>query len=106
MFTLRNVALTVLMFSAFAVGSAASVRADTIVFSSQADFFLAANNLSTETFDQFPAGTLIGVGSATIGGVTYTAQNPLAEWRVVALSVPPSPPTISRPLTTPARSSC
>jgi len=92
MFTLRKVIPAGVMFLTIVAGSASVARADVIVFTNQTFFFQATSIVSTATFDQIPAGTVPGIGSANVNGITFAAQNPSAEWVVAAIVIPPSPP--------------
>jgi len=75
----------VVALATFLFGSATTSWADIIVFHNQLDFFGAASVVSTENFDQFPPGISFGAGSATVDYITYTAENPSAEWVTVSL---------------------
>jgi hypothetical protein len=84
--------LAVLVLLLFGVGQAPAARADFMVFTDQTAFLGAAPIVSTETFDEFPSNTVLGVGSATVDGVTYTSQDPTAQWSATNLFLTPSPP--------------
>jgi hypothetical protein len=62
------------------------------MFTDQQSFFQTGQVVSTETFDEFPSDTIIGVGSMTLDGITYTSANPLAQWKVTDTFVTPSSP--------------
>ncbi len=50
------------------------------IFDSENAFLEAHPDVSTETFDEFESGTVVGGPSATVDGVTYTALDPDSVW--------------------------
>jgi hypothetical protein len=62
------------------------------VYSDPQSFFQAAKVVSTETFDQLPSRTVIGVGSVSLDEVTYTSADASAEWFTDTSFVTVSPP--------------
>ena len=72
------------------VGAHAS--AGIILFTDPQSFFQSANIESTETFDEIPSRTIVGVGSVALGGPTYTSAYALAQWYTFDSFVTPSPP--------------
>ena len=61
-------------------------------FFTPASFFSSVPVASTESFDEFPTDTDIGVGSVTVDGITYVSSDPSAIWYVSDTFVTPSPP--------------
>jgi hypothetical protein len=59
-----------------AAGLAPRASAEFLVYTSEADFLATGRIQHTQTFDQFPIGTVLGVGQFTLDGITYTAANP------------------------------
>ena len=74
------------------VGWGRPAYAGVILFTDPQSFFQAARVVSTETFDELPSNTIIGVGSVTLDGITYTSANPIAQWYTSTSFVTPSPP--------------
>ena len=66
--------------------------ADIVQFTEPQSFFQSANIVSTETFEEFTSRTIIGVGSVEIDGITYTSDNPIAEWYTSDSFITPSAP--------------
>jgi hypothetical protein len=63
-----------------------------VSFTDPQTFFGTAGVVSTETFDEFPPSTDLGVRSVTLDGVTYTSSNPSAIWSASDTFSTPSPP--------------
>ena len=63
-----------------------------IVFTSQSDFFSAANIVSTETFDEFPTGTVLGVESVILDNIKYSI-NASGRWSAGSMFLPPTAPS-------------
>jgi hypothetical protein len=78
------------------VKAASPARATTAgisVFTDQQSFFQAANIVSTETFNEFPRNTVLGVGSFALDGITYTSASPIGVFAVSGdFANTPSPP--------------
>jgi hypothetical protein len=78
------------------VKAASPARATTAgisVFTDQQSFFQAAAIVSTETFNEFPRNTVLGVGSFTLDGITYTSASPIGVFAVTSdFANTPSPP--------------
>jgi len=62
--------LRVLVVGSVILAGAQKSWADVIVFSNAVEFFKAAQIVRTETFDEFKSRTVLGSGSAVIGGIT------------------------------------
>jgi hypothetical protein len=90
---LRRLAVLILVLGTQEIVPAA--RADIIVFTNEAAFLRAAPIVSTEKFDEFASGTLLGqMGTVRIDGVTYTAAAD-AQWSADRFFGPaPSPPNV------------
>ena len=58
------------------------------VYSDPQSFFQAAKVVNTETFDELPSRTVIGVGSVSLDEVTYTSADASAEWLPTPLLLP------------------
>lgn len=63
-----------------------------MMFTDSQSFFQAAQVVSTETFDEIPSRTIIGVGSVSLDGITYTSADPSAQWFTSNSFVSVSPP--------------
>src|SRR5262245_43279317 len=61
-------------------------------FVSQQSFFNAVNVISTEGFDEFPSGALLGVGTLRLNGIVYTSAASTARWITNNSFTAPSPP--------------
>jgi len=69
-----------------------TASAEIILFTDPQSFFQSAKIESTETFDEIPSRTIIGVGSVALAGITYTSADALAQWYTFDSFVTPSPP--------------
>jgi len=82
----------------FAIGNANTILAEITTYQSESTFRSAATIERTTTFDEFAAwpGTILGVGTASVDGITYSATDPSAKWAAIDLHVldPPSAPNV------------
>jgi len=62
------------------------------VFTDAKSFFQTGKVVSTETFDEFPIDTIIGVGSVTLDEITYTSAKSSTPWGALSILPPVSPP--------------
>jgi hypothetical protein len=51
-----------------------------IAFETESSFLQTGLVVSTETFDELPPNTVVGTGTAFLDGITYTSNQPLAQW--------------------------
>src|SRR5262245_8671942 len=83
---------TVLASFLYGAGSPSTAFCEILVFRDQSAFFQAATIVSTENFDQYPTRQILGIGTATVDGVTYTSSDPLALWQIQSVFLSSSPP--------------
>ena len=67
-----------------------------VSYTSQSSFLAVAPVVTTADFDSYSDGVSLGVGSATVDGVVYEANQPTADWSIREVSVlnPPSQPNV------------
>src|SRR5262249_45283194 len=80
------------LFSVFWGGWGRTAYATIIVFTDAQSFLQTGRVVSTETFDELPSNTIIGLGSVSLDGITYTSADPSAQWFTTDSFVTPSPP--------------
>src|SRR5262245_15944979 len=80
------------LFSVFWGGWGRTAYATIIAFTDAQSFLQTGRVVSTETFDELPSDTIIGVGSVSLDGITYTSADPSAQWATDDTFVTPSPP--------------
>jgi hypothetical protein len=51
-----------------------------VAFETESSFLQTGLVVSTETFDELPPDTVAGTGTAVLDGITYTSDQPLADW--------------------------
>jgi hypothetical protein len=61
------------------------------VFGLEEEFFQAAAIVTTETFDEFATGIVLGTGAVAVGGITYSSDDPTSLWvaGILIHQVPP-----------------
>ena len=67
-----------------------------VVFDTESDFLQTGVVVSTETFDEFPVGTVVGAGTTVLDGVTYTSDQPDATW-IAGIHIHTVPPQYISP---------
>jgi hypothetical protein len=90
--TTVSIAAWFVLLSSIWAGWGRTACASVIVFTDPQSFFQAGTVVSTETFDELPSDTIIGVGSVSLDGITYTSADPSAQWATTDTFVTPSPP--------------
>lgn len=89
---MKGLRLWVAAAACVAVGFPVHAPAQIVVYTAEPAFLTAAGPVTRETFDGVPFGTLFGVGTATVSGVTYTSTNPAAQWVAASIRQGVSPP--------------
>ena len=67
-----------------------------IAFDTESSFLQTGLVVSTETFDELPPKTVVGTGTAVLDGITYTSDQPLAEW-IAGIHIHQVPPQFISP---------
>lgn len=89
---MRGVRLWVAVAACVAVGFPVHAPAQVVAYTAEPAFLAAAGPVTREAFDGVPSGTLFGVGTATVSGVTYTSTDPAARWEASSIRKGVSPP--------------
>jgi hypothetical protein len=85
-----------LIFSCISAAVPQLVRGEVMVFTEELQFFQATSIASTETFDEYPFDSVLGVGAVTIDGVTYASDQPMARW-IAGIQIHQVPPRFVSP---------
>lgn len=89
---MRGLRLWLATAACVALGFPLYAPAQIVVYVAEPAFLAAAGTVTRETFDGVTSGTLFGVGTATVSGVTYTSTDPAARWEATSIRQGVSPP--------------
>jgi hypothetical protein len=67
-----------------------------VAFDTENSFLQTGLVVSTETFDELPPNTVVGTGTAILDGITYTSDQPLAQW-IAGIHIHQVPPQFISP---------
>jgi hypothetical protein len=67
-----------------------------IAFETESGFLQTGLVVSTETFDELPPNTVEGTATAVLDGITYTSDQPLAQW-IAGIHIHQVPPQFISP---------
>src|SRR5262245_12851599 len=82
------------MFASLALHS--TCYGSLIAFETESSFLQTGLVVSTETFDELPSKTVVGTGTAVLDGITYTSDQPLAQW-IAGIHIHQVPPQFISP---------
>ena len=67
-----------------------------VAFDTESSFLQTGLVVSTETLDELPPNTVVGTGTAILDGITYTSDQPLAQW-IAGIHIHQVPPQFISP---------